>query len=115
MPETKPIPVTKVITDVVRLSFAHVWEPQSINGGPAKYGASLIISKDDVKTIVAINKAIDAAIEAGKAKWGGKTLPRTALKLPLRDGDIDRPDDAAYENCYFVNANSQTAPQIVSK
>jgi hypothetical protein len=31
----------------------------------------------------------------------------------LRDGDIDRPDDPAYENAFFINANSATAPGIV--
>jgi hypothetical protein len=35
------------------------------------------------------------------------------LKTPLRDGDIERPDDEAYADCYFVNANSLTAPGIV--
>ena len=33
----------------------------------------------------------------------------------MRDGDIDRPDDEAYANSYFVNANSTTAPQIVNR
>ena len=28
------------------------------------------------------------------------------LKLPLRDGDIDRPEDEAYADSYFFNANS---------
>ena len=32
---------------------------------------------------------------------------------PLRDGDIERPDDPAYANAYFINANSATAPGIV--
>jgi hypothetical protein len=103
----------KVITGTVRLSYANVWEPASINGSPAKYSASLIIPKADTKTIDAINKAIDAAIVSGKGKFGGKALPRTALKLPLRDGDVDRPDDEAYTNSFFLNANSKTAPQIV--
>lgn len=39
--------------------------------------------------------------------------PLTALKTPLRDGDLERPDDEAYANSYFVNANSITAPGIV--
>ena len=29
------------------------------------------------------------------------------------DGDIDRPDDEAYANSYFFNANSRQAPQVV--
>ena len=46
---------TKVVTGVVRLSYANVWEPVSINGGTPKYSVSLIIPKSDTKTIEAIN------------------------------------------------------------
>ncbi|OIJ13545.1 hypothetical protein BKP37_09655 [Anaerobacillus alkalilacustris] len=106
---------TKVITGVVRLSYANVWEPKSINGGAEKYSVSLIIPKSDTKTLTAINEAINAAIEEGKGKFGGKIPNKAVLKIPLRDGDIDRPDDEAYANSYFVNANSNTPPQVVDK
>jgi len=106
---------TKVITGVIRLSYANVWEPKSINGSAEKYSGSLIIPKSDTKTIAAINAAVDAAIEEGKGKFGGKAPNKAALKLPLRDGDVDRPDDDAYADCYFVNANSKTARQIVDR
>ena len=103
---------TKVITGVVRLSYANVWEPKSINGGDEKYSVSLIIPKSDTETIKAINKAVDAAIKEGVGKFGGKIPNKASLKLPLRDGDAER-DDEAYRDSYFVNANSTTAPQIV--
>ena len=106
---------TKVVTGVVRLSYANVWEPKSINGGAEKYSVSLIIPKADTKTLSAIQKAIDAAIDEGRGKFGGKVPSKATLKLPLRDGDVDRPDDEAYTNCYFVNANSSSAPEIVDK
>ncbi|GAB6172941.1 DUF2815 family protein [Paradesulfitobacterium aromaticivorans] len=106
---------TKVVTGVVRLSYANVWEPKSINGGAEKFSVSLIIPKSDKKTIAAINAAVDAAIEEGRGKFGGKIPNRAALKLPLRDGDIDRPDDEAYADSYFINANSNSAPEIVDK
>lgn len=105
---------TKVVTGVIRLSYANVWEPKSINGGAEKYSVSLIIPKTDTKTISAINTAVDAAIEEGKGKFGGKIPNKAALKLPLRDGDAER-DDEAYKDAYFLNANSTTAPQIVDK
>jgi hypothetical protein len=106
---------TKVITGIVRLSYANVHEPKSINGGAEKFSVSLIIPKSDTKTIAAINAAVDAAIEEGRGKFGGKIPNRAVLKLPLRDGDIDRPDDEAYADSYFVNANSNSAPEIVDK
>lgn len=104
---------TKVITGKVRFSYANVWEPKSINGGDEKYSVSLIIPKSDIKTVNEIKAAIEAAKQDGKAKFGGK-IPAN-LKFPLRDGDIDRPDDEAYRDSYFVNANSKDKPQIVDK
>lgn len=105
---------TKVVTGIVRLSYANIWEPASVNGGTPKYSVSLIISKSDAKTIAAINAAVDAAIKQGAAKFGGKIPNKAALKLPLRDGDTER-EDEAYKDSYFVNANSTTAPQIVDR
>lgn len=108
---------TKVITGPrTRWSYANVWEPKSINGGTPKYSVSLIIPKSDTATVAKIRAAIEAAYQDGQAKLkgSGKTVPSLAsLKTPLRDGDIDRPDDPAYENSYFINANSATAPGIV--
>ena len=105
---------TKVVTGIVRLSYANVWEATSINGGTPKYSVSLIIPKSDTKTIDAINAAVDAAIKDGASKFGGKIPNKAALKLPLRDGDTER-DDEAYKDSFFVNANSTTAPQIVDR
>ena len=105
---------TRVVTGEVRLSYAHVWEPNSIQGGKPKYSVSLIIPKADTTTITAIERAVDAAIEAGTGKLGGKKPNKAALKLPLRDGDTER-DDEAYANSFFVNANSLTPPQVVDE
>ncbi|MDR6938677.1 DUF2815 family protein [Arcanobacterium hippocoleae] len=106
--------LTRVVTGEVRLSYAHVWDATAVEGGKPKYSVSLIIPKTDITTIGKIERAIDAAIEAGIAKFGGKRPNKAALKLPLRDGDVERDDDA-YKNAYFVNANSVTAPQIVDE
>ena len=106
---------TKVITGMnTRLSYFHGWEAVSINGGAEKYSVSVLIPKDDKETVNAINEAIDVAIEEGVTKFGGKKPNKAAIKLPLRDGDLER-DDAAYKGHYFINANSNTAPQIVDR
>lgn len=106
---------TKVITGKnTRLSYFHGWEPTSINGGPERYSVSVLIPKDDTETVKAIERAVDAAIEEGIAKFGGKKPNKAAIKLPLRDGDTER-DDEVYAGHWFINANSKTAPQIVDK
>lgn len=102
-----------LITGKVRLSYEHVWEPVSINGGDEKYSVSLIIPKSDTETIKAIQDAIEQAKQDGRDKFGGK-IPAN-LKLPLRDGDIERPDDEAYAYSYFINANSKDKPHIVDR
>lgn len=104
---------TKVITGEVRFSFLNVFEPKSINGSEEKYSVSLLIPKTDTKTISAINKAIEAAKQAGISRFGGK-IP-AAMKLPLRDGDAERPDDEVYAGHYFVNANCKQQPTLVYK
>lgn len=103
----------KIVTGKVRFSYVNAWEPQSINGSEPKYSVSLIISKDDKETLEKVNKAIESAKKEGLAKLGGK-IPAN-LKTPLRDGDLDRPDDPAYANSFFINANSKVKPGIVDK
>ena len=110
---TKNTPVTKVIIPC-RISFANIFEPKAINGGDEKYSVSCVIPKSDKSTLMKIHKAVEAAKEDGKVrKWNGKIPPN--LKLPLRDGDIDRPDDETYQDCMFVNATSKNAPGIVDR
>jgi hypothetical protein len=108
---------TKVITGPqTRWSYANVWDPKSINGGAPKFSVSLIIPKSDTKTVSKIMAAIEAAYQEGesKLKGNGKTVPAlSVLKTPLRDGDVERPDDPTYANAYFINANSAAAPGIV--
>lgn len=103
---------TKVITNEARMSYAHVFEPHAIDGNDPKYSVSVLIPKDDEEAIQLINEAIEAAKEEGRTKkWGGK-IPMN-LKLPLRDGDEERPDDEAYAGHYFFNATSSNKPQVV--
>ena len=105
---------TKVVTGKVRFSYLHVWEPAAVEeGSQKKYSVSLIIPKSDTDAVARIKNAIQAALESGKAKFGGK-IP-ASLKLPLRDGDIERADDDAYLNSWFLNANSSKQPGIVDQ
>lgn len=104
---------TKVITGKVRFSYANVWEPKSINGSNPKYSISLLIPKSDTQTLSNIKQAIENAKQVGLSTFNGK-IPAN-LKAPLRDGDIERPDDDIYKGCYFINANSINKPGILDK
>ena len=109
----KTTSATKVVVPC-RISFANIWEPKSINGSEEKYSVSCLIPKEDKAKLTKIHKAIEAAKEDAKGKkWGGKIPPN--IKLPMHDGDIDRPDDENYAGHMFFNASSKDAPQIVDR
>ncbi len=110
---------TKVITGPnTRFSYANVWEAKSINGGTPKFSVSLIIPKSDTRTVEKIKAAYkegESKLKGGSRLQGnGRSVPAlSAIKNPLHDGDTERPDDEAYANSYFINANSATDPGIV--
>ena len=107
----------RIMLKNVRLSYVHVWEPQPAREADRepKYAVSLIIPKSDAAQIKKIEAAIEALLKTeGPAKFGGKVPPRGSLKLPLRDGDTER-DDEAYRDSMFMNASSKTRPGIVDQ
>ena len=108
-------PVKVITGPETRFSYCSVWEPKSINGEDPRYSVSLLIPKADTETVQKIKEAIKAAYREGESKLKGKGVlpPLTALKTPLRDGDLERPDDPAYAGMWFLNANSEYAPGIV--
>ena len=109
---------TNVITGVrTRLSYLHVNEPQSFNGGKAKYSTVTIIPKTDNDTVSKIQGCIRAAYQkdADKLKNKGVLPPFEAIRSPLRDGDLERPDDPAYAGCWFISAKSDKKPDVVDQ
>lgn len=115
---TNNFTTTKVVTGLVRLSYVNVLEAKSINGSKPKYSVSVIIPKADKETLEKIEAAIKNAYNDGQSKLrgSGRSVPAlSVLKTPLRDGDAERPDDEAYANSFFINANSATKPGIVDR
>lgn len=103
---------TQVITNSVRCSYVHLFEPIAqgeINEG--KYTVSLIIPKEDKDTIKVVKQAIKNCFEANKdTKLKGVSIDKVAEVL--HDGDKDRPEDEAYKNSYYLSAKSSRKPVI---
>lgn len=112
MPIIKKITETNVRIGPVRFSYANVFAPRvGEDGKPGKYSLCVIIPKDDKEIMRTVNEAIEAAKLDGKAnKWGGK-VPANC-KTPIRDGDIDREDDAAFHDSWFLNCSSKNRPGV---
>lgn len=99
---------SKVIIQDVRFSYVHLFDKDSND----KYSVSLIIAKNNPQ-IADIKKAIQEAVKAGAAKLG--TNFKLDLGKVLHDGDIDKLDDEAYANSYYLNAKSSKPVGIVKK
>lgn len=113
---SKEVNSTKVVTGKVRFSYVNIFKARSFQQGQEeKYSICLLIDKKDKVTLSKIKAAMEAAKQQGVAdKWGGK-LPAN-LKLPLRDGDAERADEAEeYIGMFFINANSNQKPGIVDE
>ena len=93
-----------------RMAFAHLNNPSSAD---KKYGMTMIVSKDDDQSINRLNEAIEYVKETCKEKWGG-FVPAN-LKLPLHDGDIEKPEKSQFQNSFYLNAKCSDPPQIVDK
>lgn len=107
---------TTVITNIGRLSYVHAFEPVKQEGeeGEGKYSVSFIIPKSDKETINLCKQAIEAAKQIGiKEKWAGKAPKNFSLADVLHDGDMEREEDPAYINSYYLSAKCKTKPGII--
>lgn len=104
----KSLSDTAVRIGECRLSYVNVFAPRrNEDGTDGKYSIQLIIPKADKVAKQLIDAAVEAAVQNGiSSKFGGKRPVPAKLKLPLRDGDEEFPDDDNYAGCYFMNASS---------
>ena len=87
----------KVVFGEVRFSYAHVFEPTSINGNDEpKYSVSILIPKQNKEVVEKVKKAINEAVKEGVSKFGGKIPPN-------------------YAGHYFLNANCKTKPGVIDR
>lgn len=111
--ETKQVYVT---TGEARICYANVWEPKKDeSSGKMKYSCTVLIPKEDKETFEALKSAVISAYENGldTLKGTAKNAPSLgSIKIPLRDGDEERPEDPIFSGCIFLNATSIYAPDV---
>jgi hypothetical protein len=98
-------------------SYADIFTARQIKGstsGP-KFSISLLWDKT-AKVIGPIRQAIESV---AIGKFGPKVKAKLAQQgspfwNPLRDGDIEKPDDPLYAGKWFMNASSSKKPGIVN-
>lgn len=107
---------TKCLTGEVRLSFVHLDQPHSNNGGEPKYSATLLVPKKDVATVEDLKNSLNTAYENGvKNLWKGS---RPQMRYPvIYDGDGTRPSGEPFgpecKGHWVITASSKQKPQCV--
>jgi hypothetical protein len=105
-----------MITGIVRISYPAIFEPKENPSGAMKYSCSLLIPKEDKKSVEEFKKAIDRAIQQGKEKIWKNRMPKFRYE-PMRDGDAElesgEKTGSEYKGCYFINCSSDRAPGVV--
>lgn len=109
---------TRVVTGTVRLSYVHVFEPWTSD--PEKdeptYSCTLLIPKSDRRTMEALRKAQQAALENGKDRvFGGKIPPQWADTIHDGDAEADTEKNPEYAGMYYVSVSSKTRPGVVDR
>jgi len=102
----------RVITGTVRLSYAWVWEPKSIQGGDPRYTCKLLILKTDQETVTRLMDAEAEAEKAGIAKFGASWASKKNSKL-IKDGDLE--DDVSCHGHYVINTGNKNKPYVIDR
>lgn len=108
---------TKVVTNTVRLSYCHLFEPfSSFEGQEPKYSTVILVPKSDTDTINKIKAAQQAALEQGKSTKFNGTIPKN-WKNTFRDGDeeADLEKNPEYRGHYFMTISNKTRPGLVDQ
>ena len=81
----------QMTTGEVRLSYAHLYEPYSNNGGEPKYSVTVLMPKSDIQAKARLDAALQYTKQKGiSEKWNGVLPP--VLAVPVYDGDGVRPN-----------------------
>ena len=109
---------TRVITGAkTRFAYLNVKKPRINEGGALKYSACLLIPKDDEETLDKISDAVWTAYNEAKEQLAyadGRIPTLEEIKCPIKDGDIEKPDDPDFAGHYYIYASSIYKPEVVN-
>lgn len=104
----------KVITNLVRFSYVHVFEPWGLDDDDdnKRYQLALLIPKSDKETIRCIKEAIENAKAYGKTSVWKNKIP-DKLEIAFYDGDDKADEHPEYEGMMYTSAKNTRKPEVV--
>lgn len=112
--EAKEAKGKKLTTGVFRVSFPHVFEPQTTPSGEQRYSVVMLFPQGNESDIDALKTL---AREAAYEKWGKDSIKSKKVKpqWPWRDGEEKAEQYDGYEGMIFATASSKNKPKVVRK
>lgn len=106
----------QMTTGEVRLSYAHLYEPYSNNGGEPKYSVTVLMPKSDIQAKARLDAALQYTKQKGiSEKWNGVLPP--VLAVPVYDGDGVRPNGEPFgaecKGHWVFTASNKNPVQLV--
>jgi hypothetical protein len=110
---SSPAPTAVVFTCI--LQTGRVFENSENTETGSKTGNSQSSWKADSRKLSggSIHRKVESVRQQSVSKWGNSLL--SGSKSPLHDGDIEKPDNPIFKNCYYLNAKCKEPPQIVDQ
>jgi hypothetical protein len=98
------------MTPEFRLSFPSLFEPTSFEGGEPKYRVTMLFKKD--QDLKALKELVNSTLED---RWPDPKKRPKNIKIPFRNGDVEKEGLEGYENTIFVSATSKQKPGVVDQ
>lgn len=97
-----------VITGVVRFNYLNVLEKRE-----DKYSVCLIIPKEDKATIEDIKGSIEYVFTEKEDTIFKNGLSDSEKYKIIHDGDLEKPNNPNYKDCYYINAKTNFKPEVL--
>ena len=112
MAQTIKVAKPKIVTNEIRVTFCHLItpNPKVTNENGAKFTVCALVPKSDADGVVKLQNYIAQVMEQNKHIWGGE-VPQN-LKIPLRDGDLERKQYPEFAGHYFFNTGTKFRPVV---
>lgn len=106
--------IKKLTTGMFRVSFPHVFKPQTTPSGEQRFSVVMLFDKKNKEDI---KKLEDLAKAAAYEKWGEDSVKSKKVKInwPFRDGEEKAEQYEGYEGMVFATASSKNKPKVVDK
>lgn len=106
--------IKKLTTSKFRVSFPHVFKPQTTPSGEQRYSVVMLFPKDAEADLKALKQL---AYAAAYEKWGEDSIKSKKVKpqWPWRDGEEKAEQYDGYEGMIFATASSKNKPKVVDR